>query len=110
MLKKFVIIGAAALMTLTAVPPTFAQSIQLGPNGVRLVEPERMDRRDRRDRDSRDEIGERQAVRIARSEGVRTVDEVRRTRSRYVIEGVDRRGNDIEVSVDRRTGDVLSVN
>lgn len=104
MLKKFVIIGAAALMTLTAVPPTFAQTIELGPNGVRLREPDRMDRRDRRD-----EIGERQAVRIARSEGVRTVDEVRRTRSRYVIQGMDRRGNDIEVSVDRRTGDVLSV-
>lgn len=67
-----------------------------------------MDRRDRRDRDRR-EISERQAVRIARAEGVRTVDEVKRTRSRYVIEGLDRRGRDIEVSVDRRTGDVLSV-
>jgi len=108
MLKKLIIISAASLMALTAVPQTFAQSIQLGPDGVRIVEPDRMDRRDRRDRDRR-EISERQAVRIARAEGVRTVDEVKRTRSRYVIEGLDRRGRDIEVSVDRRTGDVLSV-
>lgn len=110
MLKKFVIIGAASLIALTAVPQSFAQTIQLGPNGVRLVEPERMDRRDRRERDRRDEISERQAVRIAKSEGVRTVDDIRKTRSRYVIEGLDRRGNDIEVSIDRRNGDVISVN
>jgi uncharacterized membrane protein YkoI len=106
MLKKLLIIGAASLIALTAIPQTFAQSIQLGPDGVRIIEP---DQRDRRDRDRRYEISERQAVRIARAEGVRTVDEVRRTRSRYVIEGLDRRGRDIEVSVDRRTGDVLSV-
>lgn len=108
MLKKFVITGAAVLMGLTAVPQTFAQSLQIGPGGVRLVEPERRERMDRR-REVR-EIDERQAVRIARSEGVRSVDEVKRTRSRYVIEGLDRRGNDIEVSVDRRTGEVISVN
>lgn len=110
MFRKFIIIGAASLMAMTAVPQAFAQSIELGPNGVRLVEPERMDRRDRRERDRRDEIGERQAIRIAKSEGVRTVDEVRKTRSRYVVEGLDRRGNDIEVSIDRRNGDVISVN
>ncbi|MGH6861770.1 MAG: PepSY domain-containing protein [Phyllobacterium sp.] len=104
MLKKYLIIGAASLMTLTAVPQTYAQSIEIGPGGVRLREPER-ERMHRRDRD----IDERRAVRIARSEGVRNVDNVRRTRSRYIVEGIDRRGNDIEVSIDRRSGEVLSV-
>lgn len=104
MFKILVIIGAATLVTPTVAPQTFAQSIELGPNGLRLREPER-ERPDRRVM----EIDERQAVRIARSEGLRNVDDVRRTRSRYVVEGTDRRGNDIRVSVDRRTGDVISV-
>ncbi|MCO4317229.1 PepSY domain-containing protein [Phyllobacterium sp. 21LDTY02-6] len=104
MLRKLVIAGAAAVLSLTAVPQTFAQSVEIGPGGVRLVEPDRRDRMSRRD-----EISERQAVRIARAEGVRMVDDVRRTRSRYIVEGMDRRGRDIEVSIDRRSGDVLSV-
>ncbi|ATU92117.1 PepSY domain-containing protein [Phyllobacterium zundukense] len=104
MLKRLVVVGAAALMTVAAVPQGFAQSIVIGPDGVRLREaaPERVERRYY-------EIGERQAVRIARSEGVRDVDNVRRTRSRYVVEGIDRRGDDIRVDIDRQTGDVISV-
>lgn len=110
MLKKFMLIGAVSFCALTAAPASFAQTVELGRDGIRIIEPDTTNRRDNRDRYQRDEISERQAVRIARSEGMRTVDDIRRTRSRFVIQGLDRRGNDIEVSVDRRSGDVLSVN
>lgn len=104
MFKKFMLIGTAVLLTLTAVPQSYAQSIEIGPGGVRLQQPsrERMVRRTM-------EIDERQAVRIAKREGIRSVDDVRRTRSRYLVEGSDRRGNDMRVSVDRRSGEVISV-
>ena len=48
-------------------------------------------------------------MRIAKGEGVREVEEVRRTRSAYRIDGIDRRGDDIRVNVDRVSGEVLSV-
>jgi len=104
MLKKLLIVGATALIAITSAPQSFAQSIQIGPDGVRLQEPQR-----ERIYRPLSEISEREAVRIARSEGLRDVDDVRRTRSRFVVEGMDRRGNDIRVDVDRRTGDVISV-
>lgn len=104
MLKKILIVGATALIAITSAPQAFAQSIQIGPDGVRLQEPQ-----PERDYRRFSDISEREAVRIARSEGLRDVDDVRRTRSRFVVEGIDRRGNDMRVSVDRRTGDVLSV-
>ncbi|WP_244640426.1 PepSY domain-containing protein [Aureimonas glaciei] len=88
-----------------------AQNIEIGPNGVRLVQPETEIRRDR-DRDRRPdrrEISEREAIRIARGEGLRDVDRVRRTDRAYRISGSDRRGRDIQVVVDRRRGDVISV-
>lgn len=102
MLKKLLIIGATALVAVTSAPQAFAQSIEIGPDGVRLREPyqERVYRR---------EVSEREAVRIARSEGVRDIDDVRRTRSRIVVEGIDRRGDDIRVDIDRRTGEVVAV-
>ncbi|QND53275.1 PepSY domain-containing protein [Phyllobacterium sp. 628] len=103
MFKSLAIAGAAAL-TLMSVAPSFSQSLQIGPDGVRLVEP-RVDRPMRRGMD----ISEREAVRVARSEGLRSVDNVDRTRSRFIVEGTDRRGNDMRVSVDRRTGEVISV-
>jgi len=102
-MRKLLIVGATALVALTSAPQAFAQSIVIGPDGVRLAEPDRQPVYRSR------EIGEREAVRIARSEGVRDVDDVRRTRSRYVVEGVDRRGDDIRVDIDRRTGDVIAV-
>lgn len=92
-----------ALMLFSAVP-SFAQSLEIGPGGVRLIEPqpERSYRRI-------SSISERTAVRIARSEGLRDVDDIRRTRSRFIVEGTDYRGDDISVSIDRRNGDVISV-
>ncbi|MEK1891327.1 MAG: PepSY domain-containing protein [Phyllobacterium sp.] len=102
-MRKLLIAGATALVALTSAPQAFAQSIVIGPDGVRLAEPYREPVYRSR------EISEREAVRIARSEGVRDVDDVRRTRSRFVVEGVDRRGDDIRVDIDRRTGDVVAV-
>ncbi|MGO4448889.1 PepSY domain-containing protein [Phyllobacterium sp. TAF24] len=101
--KVLVMAGAAALMVVSSAP-SYAQSIEIGPGGVRLVEPQ-MERSYRRISN----ISERTAVRIARAEGLRDVDDVTRTRSRFIIEGTDYRGDDIKVSVDRRTGEVISV-
>ncbi|MGN8021803.1 PepSY domain-containing protein [Phyllobacterium sp. 22229] len=103
MLKYFAI-AAIAAAALVPPAPSLAQSLEIGPGGVRLVEP-RVERPMRRGMD----ISEREAVRIARAEGLRNVDNIDRTRSRFIVEGTDRRGNDIRVSVDRRTGDVISV-
>jgi hypothetical protein len=54
-------------------------------------------------------VTEREAVRIAKGEGVRDVEDIRRTKSAYKVEGTDRSGDDIVVTVDRRSGDVVSV-
>ncbi|BDA86347.1 hypothetical protein Sa4125_38890 [Aureimonas sp. SA4125] len=107
---KMFVAGLLALGTVVAAVPASAQNIVIGPDGVRIMEPrgERGRDSDRR-RPDRREISEREAVRIARGEGVREVDSVRRTSRAYRILGVDRRGRDIRVDVDRRDGDVLSV-
>ncbi|WP_027231112.1 PepSY domain-containing protein [Phyllobacterium sp. UNC302MFCol5.2] len=102
-MRKLLIIGATALVAITSAPQAFAQSIVIGPDGVRLAEPQREPAYRSR------EISERDAVRIARSEGVRDVDDVRRRGSRFVVEGIDRRGDDIRVDIDLRTGDVVAV-
>ncbi|MFD2238359.1 PepSY domain-containing protein [Aureimonas populi] len=119
MIRKSWTYGLVALAALGIATPSVAQSIQIGPDGIRLVEPGREgQRRDERGGPSREgpqrggpsrEIGERDAVRIARAEGVREVDTVSRNRSSYRVLGVDRRGDDIQVDVDRRTGEVLAV-
>jgi hypothetical protein len=115
MKSKILIAGLIALGAMSVSAPTMAQNIEIGPNGVRLVQPETEIRRDRdhdRDRDRRPdrrEISEREAIRIARGEGLRDVDRVRRTDRAYRISGSDRRGRDIQVVVDRRRGDVISV-
>ena len=103
MFKVLAMAGVTAL-TLLASAPSFAQSIEIGPGGVRLGDPQ-MDRPYRSV-----SITDRTAVRIARSEGVREVDDIRRTRSRIIVEGTDYQGDDISVSIDRRTGEVISVN
>jgi hypothetical protein len=54
-------------------------------------------------------LSEREAIRIARREGLREVDDVERTRRSFRVIGVDRRGRDILVEVDRRNGDVIRV-
>jgi len=103
----------AAVALLGSAAPSLAQGIEIGRDGVRLVDPnaQRPGDRDGRpaDRRSAREIGERDAIRIARAEGVREVDDVTRTRNAFRVMGTDRRGDDIQVDVDRRSGDVIAV-
>lgn len=108
---KRMIIVLGLVMSAAAVPaPALSQGIEIGPDGVRILEPRGPDRVEgRRDRRDRREISERDAVRIARSEGVREVDEVVARRGTYRVLGADRRGRDIRVDIDRRSGEVISV-
>ena len=91
--------------------PAAAQGITIGPDGIQVEEPRGKsdNRRDdsRRGGDSR-EITEREAIRIAKGEGLRDVDDISRTRSTYTLDGTDRRGRDITVVIDRRSGEVIS--
>lgn len=101
MFKKLAL-AATALVTIISATPSFSQSIEIGPGGVRIrpgMEPPPVDMG----------ISERQAIRIARDEGVREVDDVARRRNVFIVEGSDRDGDDIKVVIDRRTGEVLSV-
>ncbi|MEF2551522.1 PepSY domain-containing protein [Aurantimonas sp. A2-1-M11] len=101
---------------MTATTPVLSQSIQIGPDGIRVVPQEQMRRDDRERRDHRDdrganrrEVSERDAVRIAKRQGMRRVDQVSRSRGAYRVEGGDRRDRRMRVEIDRRSGDVLSV-
>lgn len=106
MSRKSITFGMLALATAAFVTPAASQSIQLGPDGVRINQ----DDNARSNRNRRvAEISERQAVRIAKAEGVRDVDDVDLMRRAYRIEGTDRSGEDIRVDVDRFSGEVLSV-
>jgi hypothetical protein len=90
-----------------------AQVLEFGPGGVRIDPrpPEfREDRRGPPLRDDRrrfDEVTRGEAVRIARRSGIVEVDEVIPAGPRWRIEGTDRRGRDMRVVIDRRTGEVL---
>jgi hypothetical protein len=68
MLRKLVGVAATALLTMTASPSVSAQRLEIGPNKVRMHQSDRVlpDMR----------ISERQAIRIARHEGLRDVDSV----------------------------------
>ena len=114
MIRRNWTLALAAVAILGSTAPTMAQGIEIGRDGVRLVDPNPRRDDQRRDENRRDdrrgrEIGERDAVRIARAEGVREVDDVTRTSRAYRVIGTDRRGDDIQVDVDRRSGDVISV-
>ncbi|WP_058601260.1 MULTISPECIES: PepSY domain-containing protein [Aureimonas] len=110
MIRRNITLALAAVALLGTAAPTLAQGIEIGRDGVRLVDPNQQQQRDMRRDDRRGrEIGERDAVRIARSEGVREVDDVTRMRNSFRVMGTDRSGDDIQVDIDRRTGEVLSV-
>ncbi|KTR04237.1 hypothetical protein NS365_15815 [Aureimonas ureilytica] len=109
-MRRNITLALAAVALLGTAAPTLAQGIEIGRDGVRLVDPNQQQQRDMRRDDRRGrEIGERDAVRIARSEGVREVDDVTRMRNSFRVMGTDRSGDDIQVDIDRRTGEVLSV-
>lgn len=99
---KSLAIAAIAVVTIMSATPSFSQSIEIGPGGVRVnpdMGPPPADMG----------ISERQAIRIARGEGLREVDDVAHRRNVFIVQGVDRDGDDIKVVIDRRTGEVLSV-
>jgi hypothetical protein len=105
-MKKWIAAGAIVLGVAGISAPALSQGIEFGPNGVRLN-----DGRDngRYNRDDDDGITQREAIRIARSEGLRDVDNVSERRRSFRVEGSDRRGRDITVDVDKFNGNVLSV-
>jgi len=105
---KFAAIAAVAISAFTFTVSANAQSIELGPNGIR-VNPDGNRQIERDRRSDRDEISERRATRIARDEGMDEVESVSRRRGVYVIRGIDRRDNDMRVVIDRRSGEVLEV-
>ncbi|MFN7104133.1 MAG: hypothetical protein ACK4N1_16085 [Pseudorhizobium sp.] len=98
MLKFLAQAGLTLTLALTAVGTTAtvasAQDLQLriGPDGIRPVVPGRDDdRRDRRD-SRRDECSPREALSIARDEGLRRAEVTRVTRRSLTVEGMTRRG------------------
>ena len=107
-LAKFTIV-IASIAALVA--PAAAQGITIGPDGIQVEEP-RGNSNNRRDDSRRDgdirEITEREAIRIAKGEGLRDVEDISRTRATYTLDGTDRRGRDITVVIDRRSGEVIS--
>jgi len=78
-----------------------AQSVQIGPGGVRIT-PDR-DHRHRGDW----RISEREAVRIARRQGIVDVNRVARAGREWRVSGINRRGHSMRVIIDARSGRVL---
>ncbi|ALN72181.1 hypothetical protein [Aureimonas sp. AU20] len=126
MMKRFLRVGGLAVLTLATTLPAMAQSLELGPGGLRVVPDD--DRRgppppppyDRGPppnwRDGppppppgRRSLSDREAIRIARTEGLRDVDNVSRRGRTIRVDGGDRQGDDITVIIDARSGDVLDV-
>lgn len=106
MLKKTILsIGAGALLLGSSLVAG-AQGIEFGPNGVRIVPPGFEEPRG--DTFVR-EISPDEAASIARDAGMEEVDRVVRRQNSYRVTGIDRRGNDLQVTVDRSTGEVLSL-
>lgn len=123
-MKPLLAPAMVALLALTCAQPVLAQTVQIGPNGVRIVPDDGRGLPPRGGPDGRDlhgdrgdfhgdrrgdEVSDREAMRIARGEGLRHVDEVRRGRGSVRVFGTDRRGDDILVVIDRHNGEVLDV-
>lgn len=79
-----------------------AQSIEIGPGGVR-VNPDREFRR------GPQRISEREAIRIARRHGIDDVNRVVRADREWRVSGRSRRGGFVRVVIDARSGDVVRV-
>jgi len=82
-----------------------AQSIQIGPGGVRI----NPDSDHRRGPGPRWRVSEREAIGIARRRGVVEVNRVVRGDREWRVSGRDRRGNRIRVVINARSGDVIRV-
>lgn len=102
-MKRLFVTGLAAGLVLGiggAVAPASAQSVEFGPGGVRINPP---------GFERGGEVSRREAVRIARSQGLREIDSVSRRGRLWSVEGLDRRGRDITVEVNARNGRVVNV-
>jgi hypothetical protein len=106
-MKTPVATALLALVLLSPSPQALAQSIEIGPGGVR-VNPFN-DPRVRPGRPFVRPVSPREARAIARREGLVEVDFVSRNGDRYRVEGFDRRGRELRVVIDARTGDVIRV-
>ncbi len=87
-----------------------AQTIDLGPDGLRVRPPEFVPERRPGpvDGEEEDGISEEEAVRIARNEGMRRIERVREGRRGWVVVGIDRNGDDMRVMISR-DGEVIDV-
>ena len=117
MINRKIIYGSGGRCGDARATPSLAQGIQIGKDGIRhraaRADPDRdcrdHDRRDRGPRAERDEVSEREAIRIAERRACGTCI---RSPSRGGPTGSrasDRRGDDMRVDIDRRSGEVLSV-
>lgn len=108
-IREIVSVGLIAVGLALPGSAALAQTIEFGPGGVRVgpgYEPE--ERWERRPPPRYDGISERQAVRIARRQGVDEVERVRPTPRGWVVRGTDRNGDDIRVVISL-DGDVIDV-
>jgi hypothetical protein len=106
-LVGFPLLAALGLLTVPMLPGIHrvaqAQSVEIGPGGVR-VNPNRDFRRG-----SRWRVSEREAVRIARRTGLVEVNRVVNSGREWRVSGISRRGGFMRVVIDARSGDVLRV-
>ena len=108
-MNKSAIVGLVLATLIGASGPAFAQGpvIQFGPGGVQLLPrgyvEEPAPRRVRR------AISEREAIRIARRNGLEDVESVRVRRNTIRVAGFDRYDDDITVIIDRYNGQVVDV-
>lgn len=103
LLASLGILFAAPLGLPGASTPAQAQSVEIGPGGVRVY-PDRDFRRGPRWR-----VSEREAVRIARRYGIFEVNRVVDAGRVWRVSGISRRGRFTRVVIDARTGDVIRV-
>lgn len=96
-----------AATSIAAATPAVSQTVRIGPDGIKLVPQEDARRGERRE--MRQGVSEREAIRIAKRQGLRDVDAVTKTRDTYRVAGIDRRGRDIRVDIDRDSGQVIRV-
>jgi hypothetical protein len=103
---RFSLLACLGLLTVPLIPgvysPAQAQSIEIGPGGVR-INPE--------SRRTPQRVSEREAVRIARRNGVDDVTRVvRADRDReWQVSAISRRGDSVRVVIDARSGKVVRV-
>jgi hypothetical protein len=105
--RHFVTAALAAGLLVTAAFSAAAQSIEIGPGGVRVDPGYRRPAPPPRYEEAG--VGRREAVRIARSQGLRDVESVERRGRVWRVQGVDRNGDDMVVVVHAETGEVVRV-